>query len=594
MSSNKSKLRNLAVVAHVDHGKTTLINQLLIQSGALYKNQIITDRILDSNSLEKERGITILSKNCSIKYNDIRINILDTPGHADFGGEVERVLSMVDGVLILIDAVEGPMPQTIFIAKKFLSLGLKPIVVINKIDRIGSRPDYVIDATFDLFDQLGATDEQLDFPIIYTSGLSGFASLSPDVKNGNMEPLFEAIIKYIPQNKCCCDGPFQMQITSIDYDTYIGQMGIGRINRGFAYSGMQIAFRLGNDGPIKKGRINRIQEFHGLERVSVDKADAGNIVSINVTENIDIGTTISDPNFTEPLPILNIDSPTFKINLMVNNSPFAGHEGKFITSRQIYDRLTLELKSNVALRVSKTNSDSIFEVSGRGELHLAILLETMRREGYELAVSCPEVIYKEINGVQNEPFESLIIRVENIYQGHVMKELSYRQAELKNITPDKYGSIELEYIIPSRFLIGFQNDLMTITHGKGVMNHTFNLYRPVNINTVNKRKNGVLVSQVNGNSVAYSIWKLQNRGRMFITSGEKIYKGMIIGIHNRYNDLIVNPTKEKKLSNVRASGNDEAIRLVPPIQISIEYAISFINEDELVEITPKSIRLRKR
>ncbi|AFZ83713.1 GTP-binding protein [Candidatus Kinetoplastibacterium blastocrithidii TCC012E] len=587
-------LRNVAIIAHVDHGKTTLVDQLLKQSGIFRKNQNIVKRVMDSNALEKERGITILSKNCAVEYKGVHINIIDTPGHADFGGEVERVLSMVDGVLLLVDAVEGPMPQTVFVTKKALALKLKPIVVVNKIDRPGARQDFVINEVFDLFDRLGATEEQLDFPIVYASGLSGYSSDRADVRSGDMSALFDAILKYVPEHNNSSDGPFQMQIASIDYSSYVGKIGIGKINRGILYPGMDVVMKLGHAGEPEKSRVNQILKFSGLDRISVDKAEAGDIVLINGIDNISIGTTLSDINNIEALPILHIDEPTLTMNFMVNTSPLAGKEGKFVTSRQIFDRLSLELKSNVALRVSTTDDDTVFEVSGRGELHLTILLETMRREGYELAVSRPNVVYRDIDGIKNEPYEDLTIYVDDIHQGSVMEELGRRKGNLQNMLPDGLGKTRLEYVISARSLIGFQNEFMTLTRGNGIMSHVFREYAPVNDISNCGRRNGVLISQYSGIAVAYALWKLQDRGRMFVNPGETLYEGMIVGIHSRDNDLVVNPTKEKQLTNIRASGTDEAIRLIPPVQLSLEYAIEFIEDDELVEITPKSIRLRKR
>ena len=587
-------LRNVAIIAHVDHGKTTLVDQLLRQSGTFRENQAVTERVMDSNDLEKERGITILAKNCAVEYEGTHINIVDTPGHADFGGEVERVLSMVDGVLLLVDAVEGPMPQTIFVTRKALALGLKPIVVVNKIDRPGARPDFVINATFDLFDKLGATEEQLDFPVVYASGLSGYAGLTPDVREGDMRPLFEAILQHVPQRDDDPNGPLQMQIISLDYNNYVGKIGVGRINRGRIRPGMDVAFQFGPEGSLSKGRINQVLKFKGLEREVVEEAEAGDIVLINGIEDIGIGCTVMDPANPEAFPMLRIDEPTLTMTFMVNTSPLAGREGKFVTSRQLRDRLDRELKSNVALRVRDTGDDTVFEVSGRGELHLTILLETMRREGYELAVSRPRVVFKEIDGVKCEPFESLTIDVEDAHQGGVMEELGRRKGDLQDMQPDGRGRTRLEYLIPARGLIGFQNEFLTLTRGTGLMSHIFHEYAPVREGSIGERRNGVLISQDNGDAVAYALWKLQDRGRMFVNPGEALYEGMIIGIHSRDNDLVVNPIKGKQLTNVRASGTDEAVRLVPPIQMSLEYAVEFIDDDELVEITPKSIRLRKR
>jgi len=587
-------LRNVAIIAHVDHGKTTLVDQLLRQSGTFRENQALTERVMDSNDLEKERGITILSKNCAVKYEGTHINIVDTPGHADFGGEVERVLSMVDGVLLLVDAVEGPMPQTIFVTRKALALGLKPIVVVNKIDRPGARPDFVINATFELFDKLGATEEQLDFPVVYASGLSGYAGMTDDVRSGDMRPLFEAILKYVPQREDDASAPFQMQVISLDYNSYVGKIAIGRINRGTVRPLQEVAFRAGPEGAVARGRINQVLKFEGLERVMVAEAEAGDIVLINGIEDLAIGTTVTAPDTPEALPLLRIDEPTLTMNFMVNTSPLAGREGKFVTSRQLRDRLDRELKANVALRVRDTGDDTVFEVAGRGELHLTILLETMRREGYELAVSRPRVVYKEVDGVRHEPFESLSIDVEDAHQGGVMEELGRRKGDLQDMQPDGRGRTRLEYIIPARGLIGFQNEFLTMTRGTGLMSHIFHEYAPAREGSIGERRNGVLISQDNGDAVAYALWKLQDRGRMFVSPGEPLYEGMIIGIHSRDNDLVVNPIKGKQLTNVRASGTDEAVRLVPPVQMSLEYAVEFIDDDELVEITPKSIRLRKR
>jgi GTP-binding protein len=587
-------LRNVAIIAHVDHGKTTLVDQLLRQSGTFRENQALTERVMDSNDLEKERGITILSKNCAVQYEGTHINIVDTPGHADFGGEVERVLSMVDGVLLLVDAVEGPMPQTIFVTRKALALGLKPIVVVNKIDRPGARPDFVINATFELFDKLGATEAQLDFPVVYASGLAGYAGMSDDVREGDMRALFEAILKYVPQRNDDPRAPFQMQVISLDYNSYVGKIAIGRINRGTVRPLQDVAFRAGPDGAVARGRINQVLKFQGLERVVVEQAEAGDIVLINGIEDLAIGTTITAPETPDALPLLRIDEPTLTMNFMVNTSPLAGREGKFVTSRQLRDRLDRELKSNVALRVRETGDDTVFEVAGRGELHLTILLETMRREGYELAVSRPRVVFKEIDGVRHEPFESLSVDVEDAHQGAVMEELGRRKGDLQDMQPDGRGRTRLEYIIPARGLIGFQNEFLTMTRGTGLMSHIFHEYAPAREGGIGERRNGVLISQDNGEAVAYALWKLQDRGRMFTSPGESLYEGMIIGIHSRDNDLVVNPIKGKQLTNVRASGTDEAVRLVPPIQMSLEYAVEFIDDDELVEITPKSIRLRKR
>ncbi|WGQ23205.1 translational GTPase TypA [Taylorella equigenitalis] len=587
-------LRNIAIIAHVDHGKTTLVDQLLRQSGTFRENQQVAERVMDSNDIEKERGITILSKNCAVQYEDTHINIIDTPGHADFGGEVERVLSMVDGVLLLVDSVEGPMPQTRFVTKKALALGLKPIVVVNKIDRPGARPDYVLNTTFDLFDKLGATEEQLDFPVVYASGLNGYAGLTEDVRSGDMRPLFDTILKYVPQRNDNADGPFQMQIISLDYNSYVGKIGIGRINRGRVKPGQNVIVKFGEDGETFNGRINEVLKFKGLEREKVDSAEAGDIVLINGIEEIGIGCTLCDTNNPEALPMLKIDEPTLTMNFMVNTSPLAGREGKFVTSRQLRDRLNLELKSNVALRVNDTDDDTVFEVNGRGELHLTILLENMRREGYELAVSRPRVVFKEIDGVKHEPMELLTIDLEDEHQGGVMEELGRRKGELLNMESDGRGRTRLEYRIPARGLIGFTGDFLSMTRGTGLMSHIFDDYAPVREGSIGERRNGVMISQDNGDAVAYALWKLQDRGRMFVSPGEALYEGMIIGIHSRDNDLVVNPIKGKQLTNIRASGTDEAVRLVPPIRLTLEYAVEFIDDDELVEVTPKNIRLRKR
>ncbi len=587
-------LRNVAIIAHVDHGKTTLVDQLLRQSGTFRDNQQVSERVMDSGDIEKERGITILAKNCAVQYEGTHINIIDTPGHADFGGEVERVLSMVDGVVLLVDAVEGPMPQTRFVTRKALALGLKPIVVVNKIDRPGARPDFVINATFDLFDKLGATEEQLDFPIIYASGLSGYAGLTEEVREGDMRPLFEAILQYVPQREDDPDAPLQMQVISLDYSTYVGKIGVGRINRGRIRAAQDVIVKFGPDGKPIKGRINQVLKFQGLERELVDEALAGDIVLINGIEDIGIGCTILDPDHPEALPMLRIDEPTLTMNFMVNTSPLAGREGKFVTSRQLRDRLDRELKSNVALRVNDTDDDTVFEVCGRGELHLTILLENMRREGYELAVSRPRVLFKEENGVKLEPYELLTVDVEDPHQGGVMEELGRRKGDLQDMQADGRGRTRLEYRIPARGLIGFQSEFMTLTRGTGLMSHIFDNYAPMREGGVGERRNGVLISQDEGAAVAYALWKLQDRGRMFVSPQEPLYEGMIIGIHSRDNDLVVNPIKEKKLTNVRSSGKDEHIDLVPPIQLTLEYAVEFISDDELVEVTPKSIRLRKR
>lgn len=587
-------IRNIAIIAHVDHGKTTLVDQLLRQTATFRENQQVAERVMDSNDLEKERGITILAKNCAVEYQGTHINIVDTPGHADFGGEVERVLSMVDGVLLLVDAVEGPMPQTRFVTRKALALGLKPIVVVNKIDRPGARPDYAVNMTFDLFDKLGATEEQLDFPVIYASGLAGYAGLTDEVRGGDMRPLFEAILQHVPVRDDDPDGPLQLQISSLDYSSYVGKIGIGRITRGRAKSLQDVIIMNGPESTPVKARINQVLTFKGLERQVVDQAMAGDIVLINGIEDLNIGTTVCAPDKPEALAMLKVDEPTLTMNFCVNTSPLAGREGKFVTSRQLRERLDRELKSNVALRVMQTDDDTIFEVSGRGELHLTILLENMRREGYELAVSRPRVVLREVDGVKQEPYELLTVDVEDVHQGGVMEELGRRKGDLQNMESDGKGRTRLEYRIPARGLIGFQSEFLTLTRGTGLMSHIFDNYDVIREGNVGERHNGVLISQDDGEAVAYALWKLQDRGRMFVSPGDALYEGMIIGIHSRDNDLVVNPIKGKQLTNVRASGTDEAVRLVPPIQMSLEYAVEFIADDELVEITPKSIRLRKR
>ena len=597
MSSTEQRaLRNIAIIAHVDHGKTTLVAQLLRQSGTFRENQQVDTRVMDSNDLEKERGITILAKNCAVEYKGTHINIVDTPGHADFGGEVERVLSMVDSVLLLVDAVEGPMPQTRFVTRKALALGLKPIVVVNKIDRPGARPEWVINATFELFDKLGATEEQLDFPVVYASALNGYASLESDVREGDMTPLFDAVLRHVPVRDDDPDGPLQLQISSLDYSSYVGKIGIGRISRGRVKALQEVVIMNGPDSTPVKARINQVLKFKGLEREIVTEAWAGDIVLINGIEDLGIGTTVCAPDTPDALPMLTVDEPTLTMNFMVNTSPLAGREGKFVTSRQLRERLDRELKANVALRVAPTDDDTIFEVSGRGELHLTILLENMRREGYELAVSRPRVVFKMVDGVRHEPFENLTVDVEEVHQGGVMEELGRRRGDLQDMQPDGKGRVRLEYRMPARGLIGFQGEFMTLTRGTGLMSHVFDAYGlgdPTK-GELAGRRNGVLISQDDGAAVAYALWKLQDRGRMFVSHNDPVYEGMIIGIHSRDNDLVVNPIKGKQLTNVRASGTDEAVRLVPPIELTLEYAVEFIEDDELVEITPKSIRLRKR
>ncbi|BAK77096.1 GTP-binding protein TypA [Pseudogulbenkiania sp. NH8B] len=586
------QIRNIAIIAHVDHGKTTLVDQLLRQAGTFRENQQVVERVMDSNDLEKERGITILAKNTAINYEGVHINIVDTPGHADFGGEVERVLGMVDGVVLLVDAVEGPMPQTRFVTKKALALGLRPIVVINKIDRPGARPDWVVDQTFDLFDKLGATDEQLDFPIIYASGLSGFAKYELEEESDNMRPLFETVLKHVPVPAGDPDAPLQLQISALDYSTYTGRLGLGRVLNGRIKPG-QVVVVMNHEEQTAQGRINQVLGFKGLERVEVPEAEAGDIVIISGLEDIGIGVTICDRDAPVGLPVLGVDEPTLTMDFMVNTSPLAGTEGKFVTSRQIRDRLTKELLTNVALRVEDTEDADIFRVSGRGELHLTILLENMRREGFEMAVGKPRVVFKEINGEKCEPYENLTIDLEDGHQGAVMEELGRRRGELTNMESDGQGRTRLEYHIPARGLIGFQGDFLTMTRGTGLMSHVFDDYAPVKPDMPG-RHNGVLISQDNGEAVAYALWNLEDRGRMFVSPGDKLYEGMIIGIHSRDNDLVVNPLKGKKLTNVRASGTDEAVRLTTPIKLTLESAVEFIDDDEIVEITPQTIRLRKR
>ena len=586
------QIRNIAIIAHVDHGKTTLVDQLLRQSGTFRSNQQVEERVMDSNDLEKERGITILAKNTAIEYEGYHINIVDTPGHADFGGEVERVLGMVDCVVLLVDAQEGPMPQTRFVTKKALALGLKPIVVINKIDKPSARPSWVIDQTFELFDSLGATDEQLDFPIVYASGLSGFAKLEETDESNDMRPLFETILKYTPAPSGSADETLQLQISQLDYDNYTGRLGIGRILNGRIKPGQVVAV-MNHDQQIAQGRINQLLGFKGLERVPLEEAEAGDIVIISGIEDIGIGVTITDKDNPKGLPMLSVDEPTLTMDFMVNTSPLAGTEGKFVTSRQIRDRLQKELLTNVALRVEDTADADVFRVSGRGELHLTILLENMRREGFELAVGKPRVVYRDIDGQKCEPYENLTVDVPDDNQGAVMEELGRRRGELTNMESDGNGRTRLEYHIPARGLIGFQGEFMTLTRGVGLMSHVFDDYAPVKPDMPG-RHNGVLVSQEQGEAVAYALWNLEDRGRMFVSPNDKIYEGMIIGIHSRDNDLVVNPLKGKKLTNIRASGTDEAVRLTTPIKLTLEGAVEFIDDDELVEITPQSIRLRKR
>lgn len=591
-------IRNIAIIAHVDHGKTTMVDKLLQCAGTFRSNQQVDERVMDSNALEKERGITILAKNCAVEYEGIHINIIDTPGHADFGGEVERVLSMVDGVLLLVDAVEGPMPQTRFVTRKALAAGLKPIVVINKIDRPGARPDWVVNATFDLFDKLGATEDQLDFPVIYASALNGYAGETDDVeelkKIGNMRAVFDAVIKYVPVREDNTEAPLQLQICSLDYSSYVGKIGIGRVHRGTLKSGQNVMIMNGPDSTPKVAKINQIMQFEGLDKKLVDSAQAGDIVLVTGIEELDIGTTITDPAQPEALPMLKVDEPTLTMNFMVNTSPLAGREGKFVTSRQIRERLERELKSNVAMRVRPTSDETVWEVCGRGELHLTILIENMRREGYELAVGRPRVLLKEVDGVKLEPYEMLSVDVEEEHQGAVMEELGRRKGDLQDMQSDGKGRVRLEYRIPARGLIGFQSMFMTMCRGTGIMSHVFDDYGPIKQGEVGERRSGAIISQDDGAAVAYALWKIQERGRLFVSPGDALYEGMIIGEHSRDNDIVVNPIRCKQLTNIRASGTDEAIRLVPPVQLTLESAVEFINDDELVEVTPKSIRLRKR
>ncbi|MBM3344304.1 MAG: translational GTPase TypA [Betaproteobacteria bacterium] len=587
-------IRNIAIIAHVDHGKTTLVDKLLAQSGTFAAHQHVEERVMDSNDLEKERGITILAKNCAVTWRGTHINIVDTPGHADFGGEVERVLSMVDGVLLLVDAVEGPMPQTRFVTRKALAQGLKPIVVVNKIDRPGARPDWVVNHTFDLFDKLGATEEQLDFPVVYASALNGYAGLDSGVREGTLEPLFEAILQHVPVRADDPDGPLQLQICSLDYSSYVGRIGIGRIARGRIRPGQQVAVMKGpEDAAPKTAKVGQVLVFKGLERTIAEEAQAGDIVLVNGIEEVGIGVTLTDVEKPQALPLLKVDEPTLTMNFQVNTSPLAGKEGKYVTSRQIRERLQRELMSNVALRVADTADADVFEVSGRGELHLTILLENMRREGYELAVSRPRVVLKEVNGEKQEPYEMLTVDVDEANQGAVMEALGARRGDLQDMQPDGKGRVRLDYRIPARGLIGFQSDFLTMTRGTGIMSHVFDDYGPLKPD-MEERRNGVLISAEAGGAVAYALWKLQERGKMFVSPGDPLYEGIIIGIHSRDNDLVVNPIKGKQLTNVRASGTDEAVRLVPPVQVTLESAIEFIADDELVEITPKSIRIRKR
>ena len=587
------KLRNIAIIAHVDHGKTSMVDQLLRQSGTLDRRDDTGDLVMDSNDQERERGITILAKNTAIKWNDYRINIVDTPGHADFGGEVERVLSMVDSVLLIVDAVGGPMPQTRFVTQKAFEQGLNPIVVINKIDRPGARPEWVIDQVFDLFDRLGATEEQLDFPIVYASALNGVAGLDIDNIAEDMTPLFQMIVDKVKPPKVDTDGPFQMQISALDYSSYVGVIGIGRITRGSLAPNQQIVV-VTPSGETRRAKVLQVMGYHGLQRIETDRAYAGDIVCITGVDKLGISDTLCAPDAVEALPALSIDEPTVSMTFQVNDSPFAGKEGKYVTSRNIKDRLDQELIANVALRVEQGDTPDKFKVSGRGELHLSVLIENMRREGYEMGVSRPEVVQKEVDGEIHEPYEQVVIDVEEQHQGKVMEELGLRKGELTNMEPDGKGRIKLEFIVPSRGLIGFRGNFLTMTSGSGIMTSIFDHYGPVKQGEVAKRQNGVLVSMVKGKTLAYALNMLQERGRLFLGPGVEVYEGQIVGIHSRDNDLVVNPTKAKQLTNVRASGTDEAAVLTPPIKHTLEQALEFIEDDELVEVTPQSIRLRKK
>ncbi len=589
---SRRPLRNIAIIAHVDHGKTTLVDKLLQQAGTFAKHQHIIERVMDSGDIEKERGITILAKNTAVDYHGVHINIVDTPGHADFGGEVERVLSMVDGVLLLVDAVEGPMPQTRFVTRKALAQGLKPILVVNKVDRDGARSDWVVDQTFDLMDKLGATEDQLDFPVIYASALNGWASTKVDEVGTDMRPLFDAVLKYVPEPVGDPDGPLQLQIAAVDYSSFLGRIAVGRIRRGTIRKAQEVAIMSG-DKFIRKAKIGVLHTFQGLDKVETQVAAAGEIVSVTGIEDFVIGTTFSDAETQEGLPMVGVDEPTLTMNFQVNTSPYAGQEGKYVTSRQIRERLDRELLANVALRVEETGDADVFRVSGRGELHLTILIENMRREGYEVAVGKPRVVVKEIDGQRMEPWENLTVDVDSVNQGKVMEELGRRGGDLQDMVPDGKGRVRLDYSIPSRGLIGFHMEFMTLTRGTGIKSHVFEKYAPVK-GELPSRRNGVLVSSEQGDAVAFALFNLEDRGRMFVSPGERVYVGMVIGIHSRDNDLIVNPVKGKKLTNVRAAMKDENVLLTPPIQLTLESAVEFIEDDELVEVTPKSIRLRKR
>jgi GTP-binding protein len=592
-----NQIRNIAIIAHVDHGKTTLVDQLLRQSGTFADHEKVVDTVMDSNAIERERGITILAKNCAVSWKGTHINIVDTPGHADFGGEVERALSMVDGVVLLIDAQEGPMPQTRFVTKKALALGLRPIVVVNKVDKPGAKPDAVINAAFDLFDKLGATDEQLDFPVVYASGINGWSSLvegAPGVQWGpDMSALFDTVLQHVQPHAGDPEAPLQLQISALDYSTFVGRIGVGRINAGTIKPGMEVVVMNGPEGKAAKGRVNQLLTFQGLDRVQATSAGPGDIVLINGLDEIGIGVTVTDPVTPAPLPMLKVDEPTLTMNFCVNTSPLAGREGKYVTSRQIWDRLQKELQSNVALRVSETGEDGIFEVMGRGELHLTILLENMRREGYELAVSKPRVVFQNVDGEKHEPIELVTADVEETHQGGVMQALGERKGELVNMEPDGRGRVRLEYRIPARGLIGFTNEFMNLTRGSGLISNIFDGYEPYK-GEIAGRKNGVLISMDAGEIFTYALGKLDDRGRMFVKPNDPVYEGMIVGIHSRDNDLVVNATRTKQLTNFRVSGKEDAIKITPPIDLTLEYGVEFIDDDELVEITPKSVRVRKR
>ena len=591
------QIRNIAIIAHVDHGKTTMVDQLLRQSGTFAQHEKIVDTVMDNNAIEKERGITILAKNCAVTWQGTHINIVDTPGHADFGGEVERALSMVDGVLLLIDAQEGPMPQTRFVTKKALALGLKPILVVNKVDKPGARPDYVVNAAFDLFDKLGATDEQLDFPVVYASGINGWSSM---VEGGqgeqwgpDMSALFNTILEHVPHQEGDPNAPLQFQISALDFSSFVGRIGVGRISQGTIRPMMDVVVMEGPDGKPVKGRINQVLTFEGLERMQTTEAGPGEIVLINGIPEIGIGVTVTDPTNPMPLPMLKVDEPTLTMNFCVNTSPLAGRDGKYVTSRQIWDRLQKELQHNVALRVKETDEEGIFEVMGRGELHLTILLENMRREGYELAVSKPRVVFKEINGEKCEPIEMVTADIEEQHQGGVMQALGERKGDLVNMEPDGRGRVRLEYRIPARGLIGFSNEFLNLTRGSGLISNIFDSYEP-HRGEIGSRKNGVLISMDAGEIFTYALGKLDDRGRMFVKPNDPVYEGMIVGIHSRDNDLVVNATRTQQLTNFRVSGKEDAIKITPPIDLTLEYGVEFIDDDELVEITPKSIRVRKR